>query len=210
MSGPALGSTYRLQLQGLGLAGATELVPYFDELGIETLYLSPILAAAPGSTHGYDVVDATRIDPALGSDEDLETLFDTLASRGMRALLDIVPNHMAIDPANTWWWDVLRHGQESTASDVFDIDWQRDDGRVVVPTLGRPLDEVMADGACAREGEILMVDGQPFPVAPETSDGSALDALAEQHYRPAYWRTGETEGNYRRFFDIGTLIGVRM
>jgi (1->4)-alpha-D-glucan 1-alpha-D-glucosylmutase len=210
VSGSKLGSTYRLQLYGLGLAGAAALVPYLDDLGVETLYLSPILAATAGSTHGYDVVDPTRIDPALGSLEDLDALLDSLASRGMHALLDIVPNHMAVDPANAWWWDVLRRGQDSSAADVFDIDWRRYDGTVVVPTLGRPLEEVMADGACAREDGTLRVDGQPFPVAPETSAVSALEALAEQHYRPAYWRSGETQGNYRRFFDIGTLIGVRV
>ena len=210
MSGPTLGSTYRLQLHGLGLAGAAALVAYLDDLGIETLYLSPILEAAPGSTHGYDVVDPTRIDPTLGTDEDLENLFAALASRGMQALLDIVPNHMAVDPTNGWWWDVLRRGRRSPEADVFDIDWSRDGGRVVVPTLGRPLEEVLADGMCEREGDVLRVDGQRFPLAPETSDGSASQLLAEQHYRPAYWRTAETEGNYRRFFDIGTLIGVRV
>jgi (1->4)-alpha-D-glucan 1-alpha-D-glucosylmutase len=210
VSGSNLGSTYRLQLNGFGLAGAAALVPYLDDLGVETLYLSPILAATPGSTHGYDVIDPTRIDPALGSEEDLDALLNSLSARGMRALLDIVPNHMAVDPANAWWWDVLRRGQDSPAADVFDIDWRRYDGTVVVPTLGRPLQEVMADGACAREGDTLRVDGQPFPVAPETSAAAALEALAEQHYRPAYWRSGETQGNYRRFFDIGTLIGVRV
>ena len=150
MSRSNLGSTYRLQLSGLGLAGAAALVPYLDDLGVETLYLSPILAATPGSTHGYDVVDPTRIDPSLGSEEDLDALLDSLASRGMHALLDIVPNHMAVDPANAWWWDVLRRGQDSPAADVFDIDWQRYDGTVVVPTLGRPLEEVVANGACTR------------------------------------------------------------
>jgi (1->4)-alpha-D-glucan 1-alpha-D-glucosylmutase len=210
VSRAGLGSTYRLQLHGLGLVGAAGVVPYLDDLGIETVYLSPILAAVPGSTHGYDVVDPTCLDPALGSDDDLEALLDTLASRGMRALLDIVPNHMAVDPANAWWWDVLARGQESPEACIFDIDWSRHDGAVVVPTLGRPLAEAMADGTCVLEHERLLVDGQPFPLAAGTSDRSPARTLARQHYRPTYWRAGETEGNYRRFFDIGSLIGVRV
>ena len=98
-SAAALGSTYRLQLNGLGFTGARALVPYLHRLGIETLYLSPILAAAPGSTHGYDVIDPDRLDPALGSAEEFESLLEELAAHGMRALLDIVPNHMAAERA---------------------------------------------------------------------------------------------------------------
>ncbi len=210
MSSATLGSTYRLQLHGLGLVGAAEVVPYLDELGIETVYLSPILTAAPGSTHGYDVVDPTHVDPALGSEDDLGALLDLLASRGMRALLDIVPNHMAVDPANAWWWDVLARGLESPDACVFDIDWGRHGGKVVVPSLGRPLAAAMADGQCVVESERLLIDGQPFPLAPGTPHGSPARTLALQHYRPASWRAGETEGNYRRFFDIGSLIGVRV
>ncbi len=211
MSGRALGSTYRLQLHGLGLTGATELVPYLSRLGIETLYLSPFLAAAPGSTHGYDVVDPGRIDPALGTEADLHALLDELARRGMRALLDIVPNHMAADPANAWWWDVLARGVASPHAAVFDIDWSRHGGRVLVPTLGRPLADVLAEGANGLADGVLTLDGQPFPVAAGTPAGDVLTAvLAAQHFRPAYWRTADTVGNYRRFFDIGTLIGVRV
>ena len=74
-----------------------------------------------------------------------------------------------------------------------------------------PWTEVLADGACVRESEVLLVDGQPFPArARRRPAQQPARLLAEQHYRPAYWRTGETEGNYRRFFDIGTLIGVRV
>ena len=94
---------------------------------------------------------------------------------------------------------------------VFDIDWQRDGGRLVVPTLGRPLAEVLADGACVR-GERRPPRRRPTLPGwrQERRDASAGETLGRQHYRPAYWRTGETEGNYRRFFDIGSLIGVRV
>jgi (1->4)-alpha-D-glucan 1-alpha-D-glucosylmutase len=115
-----LGSTYRLQLNGLGFSAARALVPYVHELGIETLYLSPVLAAAPGSTHGYDVIDPTRLDPALGTAAEFEALLDELAAHDMRALLDIVPNHMAAQPSNPWWWDTLRLGQGSADAGTFD------------------------------------------------------------------------------------------
>ncbi len=209
MSGPTLGSTYRLQLHGLGLAGATELVPYLSELGIETLYLSPVLAAAPGSTHGYDVIDPGRIDPAIGTDREFHALLDELAGRDMHVLLDIVPNHMAADPANAWWWDVLGRGVESPHAVVFDIDWSRHGGRVLVPALRLPLADVLAEGGYELAGGVISLDGQPFPTSAGTpAGGSPAAVLAAQHFRPAYWRTADTEGNYRRFFDIATLVGV--
>jgi (1->4)-alpha-D-glucan 1-alpha-D-glucosylmutase len=217
--GPALGSTYRLQLHGLGFAGARNLVPYLDALGIETLYLSPVFTAAAGSTHGYDVVDPTSLDPALGTPEEFEALLGELGGRGMRALLDLVPNHMATDPANRWWWDTLRRGQASDAAPTFDIDWSRHGGRVLVPVLGRPLAEALAAATIGTEpgGERahgqLELDGQRFPLAPDSDVGAGApvaDVLAQQHFRPAYWRLGDTEGNYRRFFNIDGLIGVRV
>jgi (1->4)-alpha-D-glucan 1-alpha-D-glucosylmutase len=211
VSGSVLGSTYRLQLHGLGLVGATKIVPYLNELGIETLYLSPFLAATPGSSHGYDVIDPGRIDPALGSDRDFQGLLDQLAHRGMHALLDIVPNHMAADPTNAWWWDVLARGAASPHAVVFDIDWSRHGGRVLVPTLSRPLVEVLAEGGCEFADGVLTLDGQPFPMAAGTPVAAAPTlVVGAQHFRPAYWRTSDTEGNYRRFFDIGSLVGVRV
>src|ERR1700721_3573041 len=92
---PWLGSTYRLQLNGIGLRATTELVDYLHELGVQTLHVSPILAAAKGSSHGYDVVDPSRVDPALGTRDDLDALLGRLDSHGMRLLVDIVPNHMS-------------------------------------------------------------------------------------------------------------------
>ena len=209
MRAEAIGSTYRLQLHGLGLAGARRLVPYLATLGIETLYLSPILAAVPGSTHGYDVIDPQHLDTALGSEEDFRSLLHDLGARDMRVLLDIVPNHMAANPANPWWWDVLRRGRASHYAGFFDIDWSRHGGRVLVPTLGRPLVDVMGTGTVSPEG-FLEVDGQRFPLAEGSGGGAFHAVLGRQNFRPAYWRTGGTEGNYRRFFDIGGLVGVRV
>jgi (1->4)-alpha-D-glucan 1-alpha-D-glucosylmutase len=208
-----LGSTYRLQLNGLGFSGARKLVRYLSDLGIETMYLSPVLEAVPGSTHGYDVINPTRLDPALGTTEEFEALLDELQEHDMRALIDIVPNHMAVHEANEWWWDTLRLGQGSPFATTFDIDWSRHVGRVLVPTLHRPLEDLLDSVAYVGEGldRTMQIGGQEFPLAPGTHTGSDLGAvLSRQHYRPSYWRLSNREGNYRRFFDIDGLIGVRV
>ncbi len=208
-----LGSTYRLQLNGLGFSGARQLVGYLSDLGIETMYLSPILEAAPGSTHGYDVINPTRLDPALGSHEEFEALLHELDAHDMRALIDIVPNHMAAHNANEWWWDTLRQGQSSPYAKTFDIDWSRHVGRVLIPTLPRPLEDLLHSISYVGEGpdRTVEIDGQAFPLAAGTHTGSDLGAvLSRQHYRPSFWRLSNREGNYRRFFDIDGLVGVRV
>ena len=204
-----LGSTYRLQLHGLGFAGARRLVAYLAALGIETLYLSPILAAVPGSTHGYDVIDPEHLDPEIGSEDEFHALLDDLEAHGMRALLDIVPNHMAAHPSNAWWWDVLHCGQSSPYASYFDIDWSQHGGKVLLPTLSRPLADLLDTGTVSPDG-FLEIDGQRFPLTEGTGGEAFRAVLARQHYRPAYWRTSSTEGNYRRFFDISGLVGVRV
>ena len=212
MNGPGLGSTYRIQVQALGFNKTRALVPYLAALGIQTLYLSPVFAAAPGSSHGYDVIDPRRLDPDLGTGRDLEALFDDLQAHGMHALLDIVPNHMAAVPENPWWWDVLRRGKESVHASVFDIHWSELQGRVLVPVLARPLADVISAGALDVDVtmEELTVDGLRFPLRTGSNDADPAAVLRHQHYRPAYWRSSATEGNYRRFFDINSLIGVRV
>ena len=212
MTDRGLGSTYRVQVQSLGFESTRRLVPYLAQLGVETLYLSPVLAAAPGSGHGYDVIDPSRVDPALGTVADLEALFDDLVAHDMRALLDIVPNHMAAVPENQWWWDVLRDGAGSSHASTFDIDWTRHGGRVLVPALPRPLGDVVASGEVSvdRTRGVLELASVPFPMSPGTTAGDMMDMLREQHYRPASWRASATQGNYRRFFDINGLVGVRV
>jgi (1->4)-alpha-D-glucan 1-alpha-D-glucosylmutase len=111
---------YRLQLQpGFGFNEARALVPYLRDLGISHLYLSPIMEARSGSTHGYDVVDPTRISQQLGGEEE----FRRLAGAGLGLVLDVVPNHMAASDENRWW------AQESSRAKVFDWDpetgWHR-------------------------------------------------------------------------------------
>jgi malto-oligosyltrehalose synthase len=208
-----LGSTYRLQLAGLGFAGARQLVGYLAEFGIETLYVSPIFAAVPGSTHGYDVIDPTRLEPSLGTPAEFEALLAELHVHGMRLLIDIVPNHMAVHPDNRWWWDTLRRGENSSFASTFDIDWSRHRGRVMVPTLPRPLAECVDTITFGDDDSerFLVLAEQHFPLASNSRTASDVRVLlARQHYQPAYWRLSNEEGNYRRFFDIDTLIGVRV
>src|SRR6476469_7482135 len=128
-------STYRLQMRGdsFTFADAEDLLPYLDDLGVSHLYLSPILTAAQGSTHGYDVTDPTTVSAALGGADGLARLSAAARSRHIGLIVDIVPNHLGVDEPrhNPWWWDVLRNGRRSPFSTFFDIDWDVDpDGRI--------------------------------------------------------------------------------
>ena len=136
-------ATYRLQLTpAFGFDAAAALVPYLARLGISHLYLSPILKARVGSQHGYDVTDATQINPELGGSEGFDRLCETMAAIGLEILLDIVPNHMAASPENAWWWSVLENGQSSEFASFFDIAWYESasggslDRKVLLPILG--------------------------------------------------------------------------
>ena len=210
-------ATYRLQLRnGMDFAGAAAIVPYLARLGISHLYLSPPFTAAPGSTHGYDVVDPNRLDPALGGEAGFLALRRVLDAHGLGLILDIVPNHMGIGRANAWWWDVLRHGSDSHYAGFFDIDFAADpDGKLVLPVLGAGLDEVLARGELRlvqEDGEdLLAYFDERFPLAPGTAaDGDVEAVLAAQHYRPVGWREGAARRNYRRFFNIDQLPALRI
>ena len=302
-------STYRIQLNSeFRFADTLKILDYLHELGISDLYLSPILAARKGSTHGYDVIDPTRINPDLGTEEEFATLQNELQNRGMGLLLDIVPNHMAANAENPWWMDVLENGAQSAFAAYFDIDWHPHarslEGRILLPVLGRPFGEALDSG----EIKLVCNDGRfyiqyfesLFPVAPrsyhailnlhagrlknslseETGayheysgvlssaldlaradrrvassaqeqrlrfestrdrlrslmsnspeiatlvrenvaeiNGRAGDAgsvgllqrlLAEQSYKISFWRNMNESINYRRFFTIADLVGVRV
>ncbi len=98
-------AVYRLQLTpDFGFRAARELAPYLRGLGVSHLYLSPSLQARTGSTHGYDVVDPTRISHELGGEEE----FRALCAAGLGVLLDIVPNHMAADEHENALWRTAR------------------------------------------------------------------------------------------------------
>jgi (1->4)-alpha-D-glucan 1-alpha-D-glucosylmutase len=287
-------ATYRLQLgPDFGFDDAAAVVPYLAELGITHLYLSPAFAAAPGSTHGYDVVDPRRVNPVLGGEERFRALCRVVRSAGMGVVIDLVPNHMASGPGNEWWWDVLQHGPASRHAGFFDVDWNPPEERlrdvILLPILGnhygrelergtlqiqrngahftigyhehvfpmapRSLRLVLADAAeRAGDDELgFLADaftGLPDPRSTDAAsierryrdnavlvsqlrrlldrdpavvhavdaavrafnrDPDRLDQVLDlQNYRLAFWRTSGRELSYRRFFDIDTMVAVRV
>jgi (1->4)-alpha-D-glucan 1-alpha-D-glucosylmutase len=145
-------STYRLQFhQRFTLRQACELVPYLARLGVTDCYASPLLAARAGSTHGYDIVDHSRLNPEVGADDDFAAFTGALAQNGMGLVLDFVPNHMGVDAAaNAWWRDVLENGPSSPYARFFDIDWDPIQpelkGKVLLPILGDQYGVVLEKG----------------------------------------------------------------
>jgi (1->4)-alpha-D-glucan 1-alpha-D-glucosylmutase len=210
MAFPVL-STYRLQVRGpssgfgFTFADAENLLDYLDDLGVTHLYLSPIMTAVAGSAHGYDVTDPTTVSPDLGGADGLARLSEAARARGMGLVVDIVPNHVGIDKPeqNSWWWDVLRHGQSSAYAPYFDIDWDLNQGRIVLPLLGS--DDDVAD--LTVDGDLLRLGDLALPIAPGTSDGTGPEVHDRQHYQLVGWRRGLC--GYRRFFSITSLAGLR-
>lgn len=205
-------STYRLQLRGessgsaFTFADAEDLLDYLDDLGVTHLYLSPIMTATTGSSHGYDVTDPTTVSPELGGRDGLARLSAAARARGLGLVVDIVPNHVGIDQPrqNPWWWDVLRNGRSSPYATFFDIDWDLDkDGRIVLPVLGS--DEDAAD--LTVDGDVLRLGDLALPIAPGTAGGTGPEVHDRQHYRLVGWRNGVC--GYRRFFSITSLAGLR-
>ena len=213
-------SSYRLQLQpGFGFAAAAASADYLAELGVSHVYLSPILQAAPGSTHGYDVVDHSRISADLGGETAFRDMVRTFRTAGLGVIVDIVPNHMAIpvpESLNRPLWSVLRDGPDSEFASWFDVDWAAEDGRLLLPVLGGPLPGCLDDlslGELTTGGStepVLRYFDHVFPLRPDTAGLPLADLLAAQYYRLADWRLAATELNWRRFFDISTLIAVRV
>jgi (1->4)-alpha-D-glucan 1-alpha-D-glucosylmutase len=137
-----LRATYRIQLhRGFAFADAAAITDYLAELGISHLYCSPYLQAAPGSTHGYDVVNPRQVNQELGGASGHARLCAALEEVGLKQVLDIVPNHMAIaGRENPWWWDVLENGPSSRYAGYFDVDWDPPEAKlrntVLLPVLG--------------------------------------------------------------------------
>jgi (1->4)-alpha-D-glucan 1-alpha-D-glucosylmutase len=143
-------TTYRLQFhQGFGFLEARSLLPYLKNLGITTLYSSPLFQARRGSLHGYSVTNPLELNPELGSKAGFDHLVHKLKARGMGLVLDVVPNHMAMSPSNPWWMDVLENGARSPYAVFFDIDWHPSKGtlrdRVLLPVLGKPFGQTLED-----------------------------------------------------------------
>lgn len=275
-------ATIRLQFNdAFTLDDAAAIVPYLAQLGISHIYASPIFAAHRGSTHGYDVVDPTCINPAIGGPEALIRLSDRLKARHMGLIIDIVPNHMAASHENPWWFDVLENGQKSRFAKFFDINWRPAEAKlrhkVLLPILGSAL------GDCLKNNEItlaydpdrrrlafryfdhltplsptsysqaLSLLGESFPPLAQasasiepgreddssqvmdrlaaireqqedefdaafaalmartaTDPGMLLDLLSQQHYVLTAWTDAARHINWRRFFDISSLVALRM
>lgn len=248
-------ATYRLQLTAeFPLPRAAHILPYLASLGISHVYLSPVLQAAPGSSHGYDVTDPTRVSEQLGGEAAWRDFVGAARAQGLGILLDIVPNHMAAAPENPWWDDLLAHGPQSRFAEFFDITPRPEDERWLVHLcpLGRRYGEALEAG----ELKVIERDGTPrlayfehsWPLNPSTvgaclqanhnvsppsnvsnrlqagsyakpaesdlaalnSDPERLHALLEQqHYRLHHWKLEGELTNFRRFFDVGRLAGVR-
>nr|BFD81984.1 malto-oligosyltrehalose synthase [Streptomyces sp. Xyl84] len=203
-------ATYRLQLQpAFPFTAAAAAVPYLASLGVSHLHLSPVLEAVPGSPHGYDVVDHTRVRGELGGEEGLRALARTAHEHGLRLIVDIVPNHMAMVPRhNPALWEVLREGPASPYARWFDIDWKAQGGKVLLPVLGGPLGEEI--GHLKADGDVLRYHDHAFPLRAGTEGLPPAELLDAQWYRPVWWRLARTELNYRRFFSISQLIGLRV
>jgi (1->4)-alpha-D-glucan 1-alpha-D-glucosylmutase len=232
-------ATMRLQLhKGFTFADASALVPYLVDLGVSHVYSSPILTARAGSMHGYDVVDPTSVNPELGGEQGFRDFVTVLRGAGLGLIVDIVPNHMAVGGSdNPWWTDVLRNGRTSRYADFFDIDWDTTDPdlrcKVLAPFLGRPYGEALEAGEirliCSGSGvPMIRYFDSEFPIDPadyahvnecgvETFDPANPDGrsrlhtlLERQHYRLAWWGSAGDEINWRRFFDINGLAGLRI
>ncbi|MQA16614.1 MAG: malto-oligosyltrehalose synthase [Pseudonocardiaceae bacterium] len=196
-------STYRLQLgPGCRFTDAAALVPYLSSLGVGALYTSPLLAAMPGSEHGYDVANPTRVSDVLGGEQGRSQLVAAAREHGLSLVVDIVPNHVGVADAsaNPAWWDLLARGPDSPYTPWFDITgWP-----VTIPVLG---DDATDDDLRVEGGE-LRYHEHTFPLATGTADlGSVREVHEAQHYRLVSWRAGP---GYRRFFAVSELAAVRV
>src|SRR6476620_2150746 len=204
-------STYRLQIRpGFTLQDAADTVPYLKSLGVDWIYLSPILTAEQGSDHGYDVTDPAAIDPDRGGPEGLLALSRAAREHGMGVLVDIVPNHVGVATPvqNPWWWSLLKEGRKSRYAEAFDVDWDLAGGRIRLPVLGSDDD---LDQLEIKDGELRYYDHR-FPLAQGsyTEGDDPRDVHARQHYELIGWRRADNELNYRRFFAVNTLAGIRV
>jgi (1->4)-alpha-D-glucan 1-alpha-D-glucosylmutase len=200
-------STYRLQIRpSFDLHAAADLCDYLATLGVGAAYFSPLLPSAKGSDHGYDVVRFDTVDQARGGTDGWTRVLAAARARGLGIVVDIVPNHAGVaTPAeNPAWWDVLKFGQPSQYANWFDIDWTS--GRLLLPALGDDFDP---SELTVENGELRYYEHR-FPIAPGTEGGTPAQIADRQHYELVNFRRADTDQNYRRFFAIVTLAGLRV
>lgn len=232
-------ATYRLQLgPNLDFAGAADLVEYLSDLGVSHVYLSPVLEARQGSTHGYDVANPERVSDDLGGEAGLRLLAERARAAGLGLVIDIVPNHVGTGPDNHLWDALLAEGPAGEMAAFFDVDWRPAlpgaEGKVILPVLGAPYGEVLHNGELqvVEDGGRLRLryHEHSFPLSPpsvqavERSGAEELRGepgrpetwhrlhglIEAQHYRLVDWRVGDAVVNYRRFFAINELAAVRV
>ena len=217
-------ATYRIQVRpDFGFDATADVVDHLANLGVSHVYLSPVLQPVPGSQHGYDVTDHSRLNAEAGGEEGFARLGAALDAAGLSAVADVVPNHMAV-PTPVWrnaeLWSVLRDGPASPYARWFDVDWGGGEARpqaVLMPVLGQRIGAVIAAGELrvdrgGADGDepVLRYYDHEFPVRPGTEHLPLEQLVDRQWYRLAWWRVADEELNYRRFFDVGTLAAVRV
>jgi (1->4)-alpha-D-glucan 1-alpha-D-glucosylmutase len=207
-------STYRLQVTAdFPLREAAAVADYLRALGADWIYLSPLLQATEGSTHGYDVTDHARVDVSRGGAYGLRAVADAAHREQLGVLADIVPNHVGVADAsqNAWWWSVLQLGPGSPVAGYFDIDWAEGGGKLIIPVLGETLEESAAAGTLKVVGDELHYHDHRYPLAPGSADaGEVLAVHAAQHYELVDWRRADHDLNYRRFFAVNELAAIRV
>ena len=211
-------STYRIQFhKGFTFKDFKEAIPYLADLGVSTIYASPILEAVPGSMHGYDTINPERINPEIGTLQELKAIAKQLKKLNISWIQDIVPNHMAFDPGNLWLMDVLEKGSESKYAAFFDINWSGDNNLpLMVPFLGSSLEDTIANGELQlidKEGKFyLKYFDTEWPVNSQITDLNAPlnEVVDKQYYRLCNWEETDYQINYRRFFTVNGLICLNM
>ncbi len=217
-------STYRLQLrESFGFGRAAEQAGYLAALGVTHVYLSPILQANPGSPHGYDVVDHSRVSADLGGEPAFRDMAAEFHRHGLGVIVDVVPNHMARpvpETLNQQLWSVLYQGRKSEFAHWFDIDWDAQEGKLLLPILTGSLEECLGDliidtaprtpENAGHRGPVLRYFDHVLPLRDGVADLPLGVLLAQQHYRLADWHDAATQLNYRRFFDIDSLMAIRV
>jgi malto-oligosyltrehalose synthase len=221
-------STYRIQFhKDFTLDHFEDILPYLHDLGVRTVYASPIFYSVPGSMHGYDALDPTRIDPEIGTVEQLKKIKLQLDGYGMRWLQDIVPNHMAFHTKNKWLMDFFENGKDSSYANFFDI-WEGQ--KPMVPFLGDELMQVIAKGELKITGSddrlFFQYGENYYPLNKESGDWMsennfsigqintdpvALQKIADmQYYELCCWKEVDHRISYRRFFTVNELICLNM
>ncbi|WCC80140.1 malto-oligosyltrehalose synthase [Cutibacterium equinum] len=219
-------STYRLQFnKDFTFADAIAQLDYLASLGVSHLFCSPILQAAPGSTHGYDVVDHTRISQECGGEDDFRRLCTTAHDAGLGIVVDVVPNHMAV-PTPLWrnypLWSVLRDGPSSPYASWFDVDvstslsilmavlGDRIGTELTAGTIHVETRDITDQDGTTHAEHVVVYHDHVFPVRPGTESLPLAELLDQQWYRLAYWKVASEELNYRRFFNVDTLAAIRV